>query len=1290
MEPRTGTPGRGASDILKPWKSQLQEIFTYYASYNDPGNTDSINELNTYKLLRDCKVLSTSFTDLEADDLFARILGGRNASGSYEQFEHFLVEVAEQTLLPTSRSVSEAITRFMNAFILPYACRKGTDAVAEELCEHEIRSLFNRYRKALQVIFARYATRATVDERVTWSVASQENRTMSPGDMVRFCRDFEIVPRLIQLNAVTDIVKQSNFGVKPPTAHEHLLYPEWIEALGRIAMSIFSRYPFDGLQTSARDKCEALLQRMDMSAGMKAVRSECGPSLVVFDWQQAPNADTIVMKTQADARAAGVSSGRPFNSAGSGVSSGLLFVSSSESVKSVFEGPIALLQADFVDDLRRIFLYYCAYGSLATEVEHMPAQSFHKLVRDCGLLNNNFTMLECQATFEEAAVDNELPEEVRREQLLHTTGLDMPQFVRALTIMCRKRLVVPKSGMTMPEHLNDLVKMSILPRAGRAPADGTCDSLQTPAVIDLFQRYQRGLQVLFTVYSELGLKSRDVASITWQRIQETQATIKKHSWERFVADFEIAPSKMPVDEAHEMFTRSLPYGSTAADLVGLSYPEFLEAIGRCASAIFSRYPYENFGTDAASKVEALLQRLDMSAGMQIVRSQQTQHVSIFDWSAAPTTDMEADFGIVIDDATMQDLQRIFMHYVSLSASFNAHWLSALTFLRFCRECRLLDNRLTVMDADQIFASAAGKSPGLNLESFIVAIRKIAQKKFPMDPLVETMPRVLHGHVLCYGAVCASDPQANSLLENDVLQLIGRFSPSLQIIFTVYAARESSAIRFDSTWDVVMRANATLTKDVFSRLCGEFELAPHIVNQSDVANAFREANMSLRADDDPTTLNYSEFIEALGRIAICGYSRYPFNSVDMTTCEKMEMLLRRMDVSPGLLMIRRMFAIPISLFDWGASRKASTPTTPGKQIQQRVPELDEATTSQMQRIFIYYASYGEKTHFETLGMTGYMKLLRDCGLLDSRFTIVDADLVYVESTPDRKSMGYPEFLTALQRIAVHRYSSQPTAAMSMSLFLSRDIIPHASRQENDDEADELMRADVKALLRKYGKTLQEIYKFYTKKGRRMPTIAWEELLKQNECITQEEFVMFAKDFTITPSLLTTVDVMRIFRSTLAPANAVAARNLAYASAESGEADTAAPPSSPVKVPRTPTSVPRTPTTPVPTTPRSSSAVKRFGSSGSVSRSTSKESVTTPARRDTSVLQTRENMNVLNYSEFLEAMGRCALEGFSRPPFDSENLSASEKMMRLFKKMEFSRGMKRVIKETGYIPRTTLGF
>ena len=48
-----------------------------------------------------------------------------------------------------------------------------------------------------------------------------------------------------------------------------------------------------------------------------------------------------------------------------------------------------------------------------------------------------------------------------------------------------------------------------------------------------------------------------------------------------------------------------------------------------------RYPYENFAAATAQKVEALLQRMDMSNGMQAISAQHSGRVSVFDWYNVP-------------------------------------------------------------------------------------------------------------------------------------------------------------------------------------------------------------------------------------------------------------------------------------------------------------------------------------------------------------------------------------------------------------------------------------------------------------------------------------------------------------------------------------------------------------------------------------------------------------------------------------------------------------------------------
>lgn len=71
------------------------------------------------------------------------------------------------------------------------------------------------------------------------------------------------------------------------------------------------------------------------------------------------------------------------------------------------------------------------------------------------------------------------------------------------------------------------------------------------------------------------------------------------------------------------------------------------------------------------------------------------------------------------------------------------------------------------------------------------------------------------------------------------------------------------------------------------------------------------------------------------------------------------------------------------------------------------------------------------------------------------------------------MLYGDFVNALQQVAQRKYPAQPTPAMALSLLLSRDILPQASKQKSDEHASELLGSEVKVLFKKYNRTLQEV-------------------------------------------------------------------------------------------------------------------------------------------------------------------------------------------------------------------------
>lgn len=79
----------------------------------------------------------------------------------------------------------------------------------------------------------------------------------------------------------------------------------------------------------------------------------------------------------------------------------------------------------------------------------------------------------------------------------------------------------------------------------------------------------------------------------------------------------------------------------------------------------------------------------------------------------------------------------------------------------------------------------------------------------------------------------------------------------------------------------------------------------------------------------------------------------------------------------------------------------------------------ATNSTLKDVFIDFASFGNRTSRGGLDGRGFVKLIKDCKLLDKAFTTTDADLIFSNTKVKPKSerrITYDEFLIALQLVA----------------------------------------------------------------------------------------------------------------------------------------------------------------------------------------------------------------------------------------------------------------------------------
>jgi len=223
---------------------------------------------------------------------------------------------------------------------------------------------------------------------------------------------------------------------------------------------------------------------------------------------------------------------------------------------------------------------------------------------------------------------------------------------------------------------------------------------------------------------------------------------------------------------------------------------------------------------------------------------------------------------------------------------------------------ILDNSMTYPDMDLIYIRCTKPdqpedqrgAPYFNpmsFEQFVDALEVLAVKKWPGTNPLTALEKLLEHHVLPLAGRRNPDRVCESLLVPELMDIFRRFKRPLQAIFMNYCARNKMGAR--ATWGSIAKSNVTMSIGKFLLFAREFDLLPHIVTKQGVVQIFRAANLG--PDNSDPGLNYSEFTEALGRIALFWYSRQdqpvPGDGGEQLS-DKVLTLLAVMDESDGML------------------------------------------------------------------------------------------------------------------------------------------------------------------------------------------------------------------------------------------------------------------------------------------------------------------------------------------------------------------------------------------------------
>lgn len=284
-----------------------------------------------------------------------------------------------------------------------------------------------------------------------------------------------------------------------------------------------------------------------------------------------------------------------------------------------------------------------------------------------------------------------------------------------------------------------------------------------------------------------------------------------------------------------------------------------------------------------------------------------------------------------------DLSRIFAFYSNAnSAKYESSNLSAVKFMRFVKDCKLLDEQK--LNSSHIFIIfyevTKHNNMRMSFNDFVNGLCLLSQKKFSpsqKSSLLNTsslgttddsqvkhfLRMLLYQYVLPNARRSSLDPTMEQLSDQEVYSIWNKHENALYKIFSHYASSTYTPHEKKS-WKNTQKALHTLNIEEFYKFCKDFDIFPQFMSKQKLTTIFRSSvarshhfDYDPRDEDDsnitdgknPSTdpvvnLDFYCFLECLGRIAVTRYSGDDLDKSYPTTAVKIEALLEHMHLSQG--------------------------------------------------------------------------------------------------------------------------------------------------------------------------------------------------------------------------------------------------------------------------------------------------------------------------------------------------------------------------------------------------------
>eukprot|EP00873_Tetraselmis_striata_P027665 jgi/Tetstr1/447929/TSEL_035236.t1 len=200
--------------------------------------------------------------------------------------------------------------------------------------------------------------------------------------------------------------------------------------------------------------------------------------------------------------------------------------------------------------------------------------------------------------------------------------------------------------------------------------------------------------------------------------------------------------------------------------------------------------------------------------------------------------------------------------------------------------------------DKAGVGHTGKRPTMRKRAVAVdraafgsCLEQIAAVKYKKEPKPYRFLVEKHLLSISHAVMDRYDDMMEQLLEPEVLDLAERYSGALQQIYKSYCTLDDCLAysHAEVTWQMMEDANSTLSFKEFAFLSHDFGIVPGLITIRDLETIFRRANTTDGNDDSIQHMNYSEFVDAVGLIAMYGYGKGELKDQYPTPFDKVKAL-----------------------------------------------------------------------------------------------------------------------------------------------------------------------------------------------------------------------------------------------------------------------------------------------------------------------------------------------------------------------------------------------------------------